>query len=92
MTTQSHLINKKNYKSSKTSISLTWDSVVLHALKKEAALFSAMIQTAVTNYRKGNEMRLIKTQMESNWKGLLLGLDDMLTGMSSFFFRECLFY
>lgn len=65
--------------------------MVLHALKKEAALFSAMIQIAVTNYRKGNEMRLIKTQMESNWKGLLLGLDDMRMGMSSFFLGNVFF-
>lgn len=42
-----------------------------------------MTQTLVMNHRKGrNRMKLIKTQMEAKWKGLLWGLVVMLIGIS----------
>jgi len=39
--------------------------------KEYASILSAVIRTAVTNYRTGrNKMKLIKTQIESIWQGL----------------------
>lgn len=50
--------------------------------KEYDTIFSAMIQTVVTNYRKGrNKMNLIKTQIQSTWKGLPWGIEDIFMVM-----------